>query len=164
MIKSIMSPLVASNDIQVYQKAGQFIKFLFVLFHKIMTSVSHKDIEESKGATESAVVEKYLFFVGFFIPIVWFIGSNSCGNQHTYEAFVWKKRCRIAATLTLTLLIVIAAIVMVVNPKLFGLKTEYATGAQTSSASSNAIRPGVPIIGTNDWGDTVAGISIDSNR
>lgn len=125
-----------------------------------------EDIEENKaGATEVIVIEKYLFFIGFIIPVVWFIGSSSFGNQHTYEAFVWKKRCQIAATLTLTLAIVIAAIVMVVNPKLFGLKTEYyVSGAQTFSATNNAIRPGVPIIGTNDWGDTVAGISVESNN
>ena len=33
----------------------------------------------------------------------------------------------------------------------------------TSSATNNAIRPGVPIIGTNDWGDTVAGITVDNS-
>ncbi|CAO3621797.1 unnamed protein product [Mucor fragilis] len=117
---------------------------------------------ENQGAT---VIEKYLFFVGFAVPIAWFIGSSSCGRDSRalcYSAFEWKKRCRIAATLSLTLLIVVAAVVMVVNPQLFGLKTEL-TGAQTSSATHNAIRPGVPIIGTNDWGDTVAGITVDSN-
>lgn len=142
--------------------------FLFFFFGKAMVSTDHKvivDIEENKAqAAKVIVLEKYLFFIGFALPIVWFIGSSSWGNQHTFEAFIWRKRCRIAATLTLTLLIVIAAIVMVVNPKLFGLKADnYASGAQTFSATNNAIRPGVPIIGTNDWGDTVAGISVDSN-
>lgn len=116
---------------------------------------------ENQGAT---IIEKYLFFIGFAVPVAWFIGSSSCGKDNKelcYSAFVWKKRCRIAATLCLTLLIVIAAVAMVVNPQLFGLKTEF-TGAQTSSATNNAIRPGVPIIGTNDWGDTVAGITVDN--
>jgi hypothetical protein len=114
-----------------------------------------KDEEEEKGI----LVEKYLFFIGIILPIAWFIGSTT--RSYKYSSYIWKKRCRIAATLCLTVAIVIAAIVMVVNPKLFGLKTDI--GAQTSSASNDAIRPGVPIIGTNDWGDTVAGIGIDDN-
>ncbi|KAI9471855.1 MAG: hypothetical protein EXX96DRAFT_581995 [Benjaminiella poitrasii] len=144
----------------------------------IIVEIKKEDEESSNDAEEIVnnkniiVFEKYLFFIGFVCPIAWFLGSSSCRGRrdrdrsHFYHPaiFLWKKRCRIAATLSLTLLIVIAAIVMVVNPKLFGLKTEsYATGAQTSSATNNAIRPGVPIIGTNDWGDTVAGISVDNN-
>ncbi|KAI8981731.1 hypothetical protein BDF20DRAFT_834419 [Mycotypha africana] len=111
------------------------------------------------------IIEKYLFLIGFLFPIAWFIGSSSYyGNLRTLSssAFIWKKRCRIAATLCLTSGIVVCAIVMVVNPKLFGLKTaEYYASAQTSSSSNTAIRPGVPLIGTNDWGDTVAGLSIN---
>lgn len=128
----------------------------------IEDNTSAIETAENKGAT---IIEKYLFFIGFAFPIAWFIGSSSCGKDNKelcYSAFTWKKRCRIAATLSLTLLIVVAAVVMVVNPQLFGLKTEF-TGAQTSSATNNAIRPGVPIIGTNDWGDTVAGITVDNS-
>ncbi|KAI7901014.1 uncharacterized protein BX663DRAFT_487986 [Cokeromyces recurvatus] len=132
---------------------------------------SDDESEEEETIVKKVIIfEKYLFFIGFLCPLAWFLGSSTCrgrrvSDQHFYHPaiFLWKKRCRIAATLSLTIFIVIAAVVMVVNPKLFGLKTDYATGAQTSSASNNAIRPGVPIIGTNDWGDTVAGISVDNN-
>lgn len=131
----------------------------------ILIDIEDKNIVEAAENEGTTIIEKYLFFIGFVLPIAWFIGSSSCGDDNRelcYSAFIWKKRCRIAATLCLILLIVIAAVVMVVNPKLFGLKTEF-TGAQTSSATNNAIRPGVPIIGTNDWGDTVAGIAVDDN-
>ncbi|KAI8078218.1 uncharacterized protein B0P05DRAFT_542967 [Gilbertella persicaria] len=122
---------------------------------------------EEKETTEAAqrgerIIEKYLFFFGFIFPIAWFAGSSSWGTK-TPSAFLWKKRCRIAATLSLTILIVLSAIIMVVNPGLVGLKTEYyATGAQTSSASNSAIRPGVPLIGGNGFGDAVAGTSVDN--
>ncbi|KAL9547989.1 hypothetical protein MBANPS3_005905 [Mucor bainieri] len=135
----------------------------------IIIDIEDKSVLEEAENQGATIIEKYLFFIGFAVPIAWFIGSSSCGGGRDhkdnnkalcYSAFVWKKRCRIAATLSLTLLIVIAAVVMVVNPQLFGLKTEL-TGAQTSSATSNAIRPGVPLIGETDWGDTVAGITVD---
>ncbi|KAI8640837.1 hypothetical protein BD408DRAFT_227306 [Parasitella parasitica] len=131
----------------------------------ILIDIEDKTAVEAAENQGTTIIEKYLFFVGFALPIAWFIGSSSCGKDNKeicYSAFVWRKRCRIAATVSLTLLIVVAAVVMVVNPRLFGLKMEF-TGAQTSSASNNAIRPGVPIIGTNDWGDTVAGITVDDN-
>ena len=140
----------------------------FYFIHKmkdILTDIEDKPIAEAAENEGTAIIEKYLFFIGFALPIAWFVGSSSCGRNNKelcYSTFIWKKRCRIAATFSLTLFIVIAAVVMVVNPKLFGLKTEF-TGAQTSSATNNAIRPGVPIIGTNDWGDTVAGIAVDDN-
>ncbi|CEP08325.1 hypothetical protein [Parasitella parasitica] len=132
---------------------------------EILIDIQDRSVVEEAENKGTTVIEKYLFFIGFAFPVAWFIGSSSCGKGNKevcYLAFVWKKRCRIAATASLTLLIVIAAVVMVVNPRLFGLKMEV-TGAQTSSATSNAIRPGVPIIGTNDWGDTVAGITVDDN-
>lgn len=113
--------------------------------------------EEEKVKTP---IEKYLFFTGFIFPILWFIGSTTKG--YSFAAYEWKKRCRIAATLILVLGIVMVATVMVVKPTLFGLKSDI--GAQTSAASNNAIRPGVPIIGTNGFGDTVAGIGVDSNN
>lgn len=119
-------------------------------------------IEEGNISTqkeEGLLIEKYLFYIGFVFPLAWFIGSTT--RRYRHSSFVWKKRCRIAATLCLTLTIVSIAVVTVINPQLFGLKSDI--GAQTSSASNNAIRPGVPIIGTNDYGDTVAGIGIDDN-
>lgn len=112
--------------------------------------------QEEKVEDQAILIEKYLFFLGFIIPIAWFIGSTT--RRYRYSSFIWKKRCRIAATLSLTMTIVICAVVMVVNPSLFGLKSDI--GAQTSAATNNAIRPGVPIIGTNDWGDTVAGLGV----
>ncbi|OBZ91162.1 hypothetical protein A0J61_00790 [Choanephora cucurbitarum] len=110
-------------------------------------------------------IEMYFFFIGFLFPLAWFIGSGSWNSRTlSHSSFLWKKRCRIAATLSLTVLIVIAAIIMVVNPQLVGIKAEYyATGAQTSSASDNAIRPGVPLIGENGFGETMSGISIDDS-
>lgn len=108
---------------------------------------------------DGVLIEKYLFYIGFIFPIAWFVGSTT--RRYRHSSYIWKKRCRIAVTLCLTLTIVAVAVVMVVNPQSFGLKSDI--GAQTSSASNNAIRPGVPIIGTNDLGDTVAGIGIDDN-
>lgn len=121
----------------------------------VIVSIAEEVIlEETKE--EGIIVEKYLFFIGFIFPLAWFIGSRKSGSS-----YVWKKRCRIASTLSLVLLIVLAAIIMVVNPSLVGLKADNSS-AQTSSATNNAIRPGVPVIGTNDYGDTVAGISVDN--
>lgn len=121
--------------------------------------ISIEEEEQVCEDNQGIVIERYLFFIGFIFPIAWFIGSTT--RRYSYSSFIWKKRCRIASTLCLTMAIVIVAVVMVVNPKLFGLKSDI--GAQTSSATNNAIRPGVPIIGTNDWGDTVAGIGINDN-
>ncbi|GAA5797578.1 hypothetical protein HPULCUR_002966 [Helicostylum pulchrum] len=122
----------------------------------IAIDLKQEDIE----AEEKIPIEKYLFYIGFVFPIAWFIGSTTKG--YSYSSYVWKKRCRIAVTLMLVLAIVMVATVMVVKPTLFGLKSDI--GAQTSAATNNAIRPGVPILGTNDFGDTVAGISVDSNE
>lgn len=108
---------------------------------------------------DGILIENYLFYIGFVFPLVWFIGSTT--RLHYYSSFIWKKLCHIAATLCLTLTIVAVAVVMEVKPRFFPYKS--GIGAQTSSASNNAIRPGVPIIGTNNFGDTVAGIGIDDN-
>ncbi|KAG2201353.1 hypothetical protein INT47_001441 [Mucor saturninus] len=122
------------------------------------TIVNEEDIC-TQVQKDDLLIEKYLFYIGFVFPLAWFIGSTT--RRYRHSSYIWKKRCRIAATLCLTLTIVSIAVVTVVNPQLFGLKSDI--GAQTSSASNNAIRPGVPIIGTNDYGDTVAGIGIDDN-
>lgn len=126
---------------------------------KKIAAITEEEKEISIQQEDGILIEKYLFYIGFVFPLAWFIGSTT--RRYRHSSFIWKKRCRIAATLCLTLTIVTVAVVMVVNPQFFGLKSDI--GAQTSSASNNAIRPGVPIIGTNDFGDTVAGIGIDDN-
>ncbi|KAI8356185.1 hypothetical protein BD560DRAFT_426520 [Blakeslea trispora] len=126
------------------------------------SSVCKQDIEDVE-TKQARPIEMYFFFMGFLFPLAWFVGSGSWSTKALdSSSFLWKKRCRIAATLSLTLLIGIAAIIMVANPQLVGIKAEYyATGAQTSSASNSAIRPGVPLIGQNGFGETMAGISVD---
>ncbi|KAI9278634.1 hypothetical protein BDA99DRAFT_567321 [Phascolomyces articulosus] len=104
--------------------------------------------------------EKWCFILGFLCPLVWFIGSSDCcgcRDSVGQDVLLWKKRCRIAATLALTIVIVTVAVVMIVNPSMFGLRSGN-PGTQTSSSSDNAIRPGVPLNGTNVWGDTIAGV------
>ncbi|CAO3698010.1 unnamed protein product [Rhizopus stolonifer] len=100
-------------------------------------------------------VEKYLFFMGFIFPIAWFIGSAyRCGDRQA--TFVWRKRCTVASTLLLTVVSISIAIVMVVKPDTFGLRTSNGGNQKTS-----AIRPGVPIANSSDWSDAAAGISIN---
>ena len=127
------------------------------------TDVEHESAVVSLAATDdkhsSGTFEKWCFFIGFLAPPVWFIGSSDCCRDVTgHEAFVWKKRCRIAATLVLTVGIVTAAVFMIVNPSMFGLRSGNSSGTQTSSGGERAIRPGVPLNGTNNWGDGVAGV------
>jgi hypothetical protein len=103
-------------------------------------------------------VERWMFFLGFIFPPAWFIGSSYCGSTGSFN--IWKKRCRIATTLFLTGVIVTVAVVMVIKPELFGLRADYSSGAQTSIGTDSAIRPGVPVTGTSNWGDVVAGLSV----
>ncbi|KAI8140324.1 hypothetical protein BJV82DRAFT_671753 [Fennellomyces sp. T-0311] len=134
----------------------------------VMDYVKKPDLESDSAALapaatsdkyNNAAFEKYCFFIGFVLPPVWFIGSSDCcrdvGGQ---EVLAWKKRCRIAATLVLTVVIVTAAVFMIVNPSMFGLRSGNSSSTQTSSSTDRAIRPGVPVNGTNSWGDTVAGV------
>ncbi|KAI8885126.1 hypothetical protein K501DRAFT_271029 [Backusella circina FSU 941] len=123
--------------------------------------------ETSKDATiiyipedvpKQQVVEKWMFFLGFIFPAMWFLGSSYCGNTGSFN--IWKKRCRIATTLFLTGITVTVAVVMVIKPELFGLRADYSSGAQISLSTDSAIRPGVPVTGTSNWGDVVAGLSI----
>ncbi|KAI8333477.1 hypothetical protein BC941DRAFT_455145 [Chlamydoabsidia padenii] len=123
-------------------------------------------------------IELHLFFIGFFFPLAWFIGSTekSCccccrqpispGTQtknDPRERLVekWRKRNRIAATLFLTSCIVAAVLIMILKPSTFGLLASN-TSADTSSATKTATRPGVPVDGSSAWGDAVAGIGVTS--
>ncbi|KAL1933194.1 hypothetical protein VTP01DRAFT_8872 [Rhizomucor pusillus] len=119
---------------------------------------------ENKYHHQAWLLERLLFFLGFLFPLLWFVGSSDCCGCREAPpgsyALVWKKRCRIAATLFLTVAIVTAATIMIVHPSTFGLRTGNSSGTQTTSASDSAIRPGVPQNGTGTWGDTAAGISV----
>lgn len=117
---------------------------------------SRMEDTEKDTAEQYPKVEKYLFFIGFIFPIAWFIGSAyRCGNRQA--TFVWRKRCIVASTLVFTLVSISVAIIMVVNPDTFGLRSN-PTQDQTSTT---AIKPGVPIGNSSDWSDTAAGISVN---
>ncbi|SAM03371.1 hypothetical protein [Absidia glauca] len=120
----------------------------------------------------------YLFFIGFFIPLAWFVGSTektccccyapvedekrtSEDAQKRQADEKWRKRNRIAATLFLIICIVAAVLIMIFKPQTVGLLTSN-TSAETSSASKTATRPGVPVDGSSTWGDAAAGIGITS--
>lgn len=121
----------------------------------------------------------YLFFIGFILPLAWFVGSTekTCccccyppvedekrTSEDVQKRLVdekWRKRNRIAATLFLTSCIVAAVLIMIFKPQTFGLLTSN-TSAETSSASKTANRPGVPVDGSSAWGDAAAGIGITS--
>ncbi|KAI9304135.1 hypothetical protein BJ944DRAFT_240833 [Cunninghamella echinulata] len=120
------------------------------------------------------IKEQYFFFIGFIFPLVWLIGSTqwSCistnGNNNNSnnkadinpKADKWKQRCRIASVIFLTTCIVIAALIMIFKPSAFGLLSSSNPTAQTSSSSDSANRPGVPIQGSNNIGDTIAGMGV----
>lgn len=120
----------------------------------------------------------YLFFIGFFLPLAWFVGSTektccccyapvedekrtSEDAQKRQADEKWRKRNRIAATLFLIICIVAAVLIMIFKPQTVGLLTSN-TSAETSSASKTATRPGVPVDGSSTWGDAAAGIGITS--
>ncbi|CAO3679344.1 unnamed protein product [Umbelopsis ramanniana] len=104
---------------------------------------------------------KWLFFLGFLCPILWVIGSKlSLNDFNAQNGFIWKKRCRIAVTIMLTLGIVGSVLVMIFNPQAFGLRKNTSVGPQTSSNSNAALRPDVPVNGTSTTGDIIAGIII----
>ncbi|KAI8060364.1 hypothetical protein BC940DRAFT_371371 [Gongronella butleri] len=112
--------------------------------------------------TRCVTMEQCMFMVGFVFPLAWFVGSTdgNCCQRYEKEADSWRKRCRIAATLFLTICIVAVVLLMVFKPSTFGLLTSN-TSAQTSSATKAANRPGVPVNGSTTWGDTIAGLTID---
>ncbi|KAG2178613.1 hypothetical protein INT44_001766 [Umbelopsis vinacea] len=98
---------------------------------------------------------------GFLCPILWVIGSKlSLNDYNAQNGFIWKKRCRIAVTIMLTLGIVGSVLVMILNPQAFGLRKNTSVGPQTSSNSNSALRPDVPVNGTSTTGDIIAGIII----
>ncbi|KAI8992237.1 hypothetical protein BDB01DRAFT_832561 [Pilobolus umbonatus] len=122
------------------------------------------DIEEEKEHKQDdsrIIVEKYLFYIGFAIPVTWFIGSSYWGDHQS--SLIWKKRCRIASTIVLTFVILAVVVLMVVIPSIFGLKSDYVSGGQTSSSSQSANRPGVPLSDSRNWGDIMAGVSINKD-
>ncbi|KAI7854649.1 hypothetical protein BDC45DRAFT_605541 [Circinella umbellata] len=128
--------------------------------HENIDNDSYYDNDE-ENVIGNGIFEKCCFFIGFLFPLAWFIGSSDCfgcRDSAGQDALLWKKRCRIAATLALLVVIVTVAVVMIVNPSMFGLRSGNSSGTQTSSSSDNAIRPGVPLNGTNTWGDTIAGV------
>ncbi|CAO3625640.1 unnamed protein product [Cunninghamella blakesleeana] len=118
-------------------------------------------------------IEKWFFFIGFLFPLAWLFGSkqwsclSSSNNNNKQDvmnpiAEKWKRRCQIASIIFLTTCIVIAVIIMTFKPDAFGL-IQTNSSAQTASASDSANRPGVPIKGSDNFGDTVAGIGVYSN-
>ncbi|KAI9008752.1 hypothetical protein CLU79DRAFT_776743 [Phycomyces nitens] len=121
---------------------------------------SVSSVNENQDKTTRWPVERCLFCLGFIVPPAWFIGSSDCGCWFvSEEGAVWKKRCRISTTLLLTCLIVTAAVVMIFKPSTFGLRS-LNSSVQTSSTLDTAVRPGVPMNGSNDWGDALAGTVI----
>ncbi|ORX45892.1 hypothetical protein DM01DRAFT_313925 [Hesseltinella vesiculosa] len=110
-------------------------------------------------AERKMTLEQGMFLLGFVFPPAWFIGSmdGSCCQEYEKEQDPWRTRCRMAATLFLTLCIVTVVLLMVFKPSTFGLLTSN-TAAQTSSATQAANRPGVPINGSTTWDDTMAGL------
>jgi hypothetical protein len=127
-------------------------------------------IERGQGTKEADVPHtriwtKWFFFLGFFCPILWIIGSKlSLNDYNAQNGFIWKKRCRIAVTIMLTLGIVGSVLVMIFNPQAFGLRKNTSVGPQTSSNSNEALRPDVPVNGTSTTGDIIAGIIIAGQK
>lgn len=116
---------------------------------------------EESGTTR--IWTKWLFFLGFLCPILWVIGSKLVLKDSDLEhGFIWKKRCRIAVTIMLTLGIVASVLVMIFNPQAFGLRRNTSAGPQTSSNSNSALRPDVPVNGTSTTGNIIAGIIVAS--
>ncbi|KAH8551978.1 hypothetical protein BGW37DRAFT_520248 [Umbelopsis sp. PMI_123] len=108
---------------------------------------------------------KWLFFLGFLCPVLWVIGSRlSLKDCNSQAGFIWKKRCRIAVTIMLTLGIVGSVLIMIFNPQAFGLRKNTAAGPQTSSNSNSALRPDVPVNGTSTTGDILAGIIVAGQK
>lgn len=121
-----------------------------------------KNVQSTVKPPKFEMLEQVCFFLGFIFPPAWFIGSSDCCKCRDPlgpAALAWKKRCRIAATLFLTIGIGSAAVITIVSPSTFGLRTGNSSGTQTSSASDKAIRPGVPMNGTTTWQDAAAGVS-----
>ncbi|KAI9284111.1 hypothetical protein BC943DRAFT_361458 [Umbelopsis sp. AD052] len=133
---------------------------------KSETWESSDPIERGQGTKEVEVPHtriwtKWFFFLGFLCPILWVIGSKlSLNDYNAQNGFIWKKRCRIAVTIMLTLGIVGSVLVMIFNPQAFGLRKNTSVGPQTSSNSNSALRPDVPVNGTSTTGDIIAGIII----
>ncbi|CAO3686142.1 unnamed protein product [Umbelopsis vinacea] len=120
---------------------------------------SEKGQKETKA--NNRIWTKWLFFLGFLFPILWIIGSRlSLKDYNSDQGFIWKKRCRIAVTIMLTLGIVASVLVMIFNPQAFGLRRNTSAGPQTSSNSNSALRPDVPVNGTSTTGDIIAGIIV----
>ncbi|KAF7727024.1 hypothetical protein EC973_008138 [Apophysomyces ossiformis] len=81
------------------------------------------ELDRSEKYNADDVGNRNLFLLGFLFPPAWFVGSTDCCQQEVKHGSVWKKQCKIAATLRLTGIIV--------------------------AASKTAIRPGVPVDGSN---------------
>lgn len=137
------------------------------MFQEKKTATTLEDAsadDDQDDCTTRMCMEKYCFFIGFLFPPAWFIGSSqSCCNEHPRQSYAlaWQKRCRIGAVLFLTGCIVAIALIMVLNPSTFGLRGN-SSGAQTSSDSESAIRPGVPTNNSGNWDEIMAGVRVEA--
>lgn len=120
-----------------------------------------RDKSEPGGIKLPRICCKWFFFLGFICPILWIIGSRlPLKDAISDQSFPWKKRCRIAVTIVLTLSIVGSVLALIFNPQAFGLRQNTSSGPQTSSNSNSALRPDVPVNGTSTTGDIVAGMIV----
>lgn len=128
---------------------------------QVFGSIEHGQVTKEVDVPQTRIWSKWLFFLGFLCPVLWVIGSKlSLNDFNAQNGFIWKKRCRIAVTIMLTLGIVGSVLVMIFNPQAFGLRKNTSVGPQTSSNSNAALRPDVPVNGTSTTGDIIAGIIV----